>query len=277
MAKYRPIYIQIWKDPDFQELSPTDKLLFIYLCTNSATSESGIYSITAKTISSETTVKLSTVKQRLHNGLFKNILYDEERKVVFIKRFRKYNLGGKPDLIRRSIVQDCFCTPLSPLWAVFVKEYPQFETDITTVVKGFNNGKLTDQYSTLTLNLNNNVKSLNNTSSKTKVTKGGTQSTPSLFLKDIASVFSGLKTRRGYTSHQSGAEAKAIKDMLREEFKPDDILRAYDLVKAQPFFTDKNLSMMQVRNNIHEVLKNAQPERPKQKRRTPIAIFREHE
>jgi len=260
MAKYRPIYIQIWKDPDFQELSPTDKLLFIYLCTNSSTSESGIYPITAKTIADETSLDKETVAKRLHNGLFKNIRYDEENKIVFIKKFRKYNTGGQPALIRKSITQDCFCTPLSPLWAEFIAEYPEYEIDIKTVVKGFNNGCLTEQYPYV--NLNNNVKSYKITSPNDIVTKGASKDTPSPFIKNITIVFDKLKTRRGHGSSQNGAEAKAIRDMLKDGFSVENILKAYDLIKARPFFTDKNLSMMQVRKDIHEVLKNGKIGQP---------------
>ena len=68
MSGYRPIYKRIWKDPDFQELSAEDKLLFIYLCTNEMTSESGIYPVTAKTIIYETGLDDKTVVQRLSNG-----------------------------------------------------------------------------------------------------------------------------------------------------------------------------------------------------------------
>lgn len=246
MAKYRPIYIQIWKDPDFQELEPIDKLIFIYLCTNSSTSESGIYPITAKTIADETSIDLQTVRQRLNNGLFKNIFYDETNKVVFVKNFRKYNQGGKPELIRKSIVQDCFCTPNSPLWSKFVGEYPDYCQDIETVVKAFDNSLQTVKQGINTLNNNLNLNNKIKKGELPKITK---------WADETRLIFAGLKERRGYNSRNPKAEAKAIHDMLDEGVKTDGILRAYDIMKQRSFFTDKNLTMMMVKKDVHEVLK----------------------
>ena len=61
MAKYRSIHQKIWTDPDFQDYSANGKLIFIYLCTNASTSESGIYAITPKTISDETGIEKEKV------------------------------------------------------------------------------------------------------------------------------------------------------------------------------------------------------------------------
>lgn len=78
---------------------------------------------------------------------------------------------------------------------------------------------------------------------------------PPHFIELRKQVFTGLKERRDYVSRQPGAEAKAISQMLAEEFTPEQILQGYDLIKKQPFYQNKNLSMMQVRKDIHEVLK----------------------
>jgi hypothetical protein len=69
-------------------------------------------------------------------------------------------------------------------------------------------------------------------------------------------VFELLQDRRGYSSRQPPAEAKAISQMLEENFTPEQIIQAYDLMKKQNFYRDKYLSMMTVRKDIHEVLKN---------------------
>jgi hypothetical protein len=79
---------------------------------------------------------------------------------------------------------------------------------------------------------------------------------PPEFVTYRARVFELLKERRGYSSRQPPAEAKAISQMLEEQFTPEQIIQAYDIMKTKPFFRDKNLSMMNVRKDIHEVLKN---------------------
>jgi len=140
MAKYRPIFTRIWKDPDFEDLGPTEKLLFIYLFSNELTTDSGIYSISFKTISNETGIPLATVSELLANGKIKNIMYDEPLKLVFVVNFKKYNKGGKPALVEKGIVNDFKATKSSLLWDYFIKEYPIFKNALQTVDKRLDNG-----------------------------------------------------------------------------------------------------------------------------------------
>jgi hypothetical protein len=117
MAKFRPIYTKIWDDPDFIDYPPEDKLLFIYLCTNHKTNESGIYNISIKTIATDTGIIYESVMQRFNNCLItdgnqiinsslKNVYYDIENKLIFIRKFLKYNGGGNPQKVRISILSD---------------------------------------------------------------------------------------------------------------------------------------------------------------------------
>jgi DnaD/phage-associated family protein len=138
MAKFRAIYHQIWADEDFQLYTPEAKLIFIYLCTNNATSESGIYHVTKKTISNDTNIPIETVSQVLSNGL-KNVSYDLDNSCVYVKRFRKYNAGGQPNLIRLSIISDVKLLHMSKLWDEFIKDYPIYTDDVTNTLKLFDN------------------------------------------------------------------------------------------------------------------------------------------
>lgn len=140
MAIYRPIYTSIWKDPNFEKYKPMMKLIFIYLCTNESTTESGIYPITIKTISNETSISSKTVTNLLSIGL-KNVSYDFDNCCVFIKNFFKYNGGGRPDLLEKSIIKN-FKTTYTPLWKEFINIYPQFSNCLVTVSKQFVNSSL---------------------------------------------------------------------------------------------------------------------------------------
>jgi len=133
MAIYRPIYTNIWKDPTFEEYKPLMKLIFIYLISNESTTESGIYPITIKTISNETQIPIQTVTQLLTNGL-KNISYDSKNSFVFIKNFLKYNGGGRPDLLKKSIEKN-FKNFDTPLWNEFIEIYPEYSANLQTVGK----------------------------------------------------------------------------------------------------------------------------------------------
>jgi hypothetical protein len=112
------------------------KLIFLYLCTNELTTESGIYAISTRTISQETRVPEKTVIKLLSNGL-KNITYDFDNSCVFIKNFLKYNGGGRPELLRKSISNN-YEEFKTPLWNEFIKLYPNFSNGLQTVNQPFN-------------------------------------------------------------------------------------------------------------------------------------------
>ena len=65
MAKQRMINTKIWDDSYFSELKPTEKLLFIYLITNSLTNISWIYEIQLKRITFDTWLNISDLKKIL--------------------------------------------------------------------------------------------------------------------------------------------------------------------------------------------------------------------
>lgn len=147
MPGYRPIFKHIWKDPDFQELSPDDKLIFFYICTNDSITESGIYPLTPRTVANETGLSFDKVKAVFENGLYKNIEYDKEHRIIYVKNIRKYNTGGKPDLIRSSITKDLRNCPNTPLWENFFKDYPEYKglgNGCQTVLQRFSNDIVID-------------------------------------------------------------------------------------------------------------------------------------
>ena len=128
MAKYRPIYTNIWKDPNFQNFNSTEKIIFIYLFSNEQTSESGIYPITTQTIANETGLTKSSIDKVLVKGL-PNVCYDFERSFVFVVNFLTHNGKGRPDLVKKAIENENekFATPL---WAIFNYRYPYFKQEI---------------------------------------------------------------------------------------------------------------------------------------------------
>ena len=132
MAKYRAIYQTMWKDPDFQAYDPDAKLIFIYLCTNETTSESGVYPITEKTIADETGVRKDMVVKQLTNGL-KNVVYDTDNRFVYVRKFRLYNSGGRPELIQKSIANEYKLSKQSFLWSLFIEDYPEFKETMLSI------------------------------------------------------------------------------------------------------------------------------------------------
>ncbi|HDD35560.1 MAG TPA: hypothetical protein ENF30_02035, partial [Candidatus Desulfofervidus auxilii] len=131
MANYRPIFTKIWDDPHFAELSLEEQHIFLYLLTNSNTTESGIYPISPIIIARNTKVPVEKVKEAFNNPVFQHmVLYDAENKVVFIKKFLKYNARGNPKLLHKAILND-IKNIYTNLWLEFAKLYPEFIEDIT--------------------------------------------------------------------------------------------------------------------------------------------------
>ncbi len=63
---YRQIHVEMWDDPWVIELSPEDKLLFIYLFSNSRTNPIGLYEISQRVIAFETGLTRDSIVTSLH-------------------------------------------------------------------------------------------------------------------------------------------------------------------------------------------------------------------
>jgi hypothetical protein len=78
--KLRSVNTRFWEDPFIESLSPTEKLLFIYLLTNPLTNLIGIYEITIKRISYDTGITKENVEKGLKG-------FERVRKAFFIENF----------------------------------------------------------------------------------------------------------------------------------------------------------------------------------------------
>jgi hypothetical protein len=65
MSKLRSIDTAIWSDNWFENLTPVNKLLFIYLITNDKNNMLGIYEISIRKISFETGIEKQTIEKAL--------------------------------------------------------------------------------------------------------------------------------------------------------------------------------------------------------------------
>ncbi|SDO80336.1 DnaD domain protein [Halobacillus aidingensis] len=110
MAKFRQVYTEFWDDAKVtEEMTPEDKLFYLYLLTNPNTTQTGIYQITKKKAAFELGHSIESV-----NSLFdrfenyhKLIRYNPETREIAIRNWGKYNLnrGGKPmlDCVRKEL------------------------------------------------------------------------------------------------------------------------------------------------------------------------------
>ena len=121
MSTFRKIYTKFWKDGKvIEELTPEDKFFFVYLLTNPATTQIGIYQITKKQMSFELGYSIETINSLMdrfenHHKLIK---YNPSTREIAIKHWGRYNLdrGGKP-------MMDCINKELSIVSDVSLIEY----------------------------------------------------------------------------------------------------------------------------------------------------------
>lgn len=101
MSKLRSLSTAFWSDPFIEDLTPSQKLLFIYLITNDKTNMLGIYESSIKKMSFETGIK----KDELSKALDK---FEKEGKVKYVKNYvvlinymkhQKFNLNMKKSAI----------------------------------------------------------------------------------------------------------------------------------------------------------------------------------
>ena len=101
MAKFRHVYTEFWNDPDVMEtFTPEDKLFYLYLLTNSNTSQIGVYQITKKQMAFELGYSAETINSLVDRFVkhHKLVEYNPATREVAIINWGKYNLskGGKP-------------------------------------------------------------------------------------------------------------------------------------------------------------------------------------
>ncbi|WP_300279050.1 hypothetical protein [Peptacetobacter sp.] len=162
MAKYRAVQTIFWNDSKvIEDMTPDDKLFYLYLLTNPSTKQIGIYQITRKQMSFELGFSIeviNTLMNRFENNL-NLIKYDENTREICIKNWGKYNLnnGGKP-------VEDCIRKELKEIKNVdFIKIiYKKIENEkIKSIFNEFLKSKEDDDIID-NIDMNNSVNSYNN-------------------------------------------------------------------------------------------------------------------
>ncbi len=100
MAVYRQIHISFWQDPFILNLTPEEKYFYIYLMTNSKTSQCGVYQISKKIMELETGYNRETIDKLLTRFIeYKKIEYNEKTSEILIINWLKYNSSKSPKVI----------------------------------------------------------------------------------------------------------------------------------------------------------------------------------
>ncbi|TCJ04879.1 DnaD domain-containing protein [Cytobacillus praedii] len=100
MAKYRQVHVEFWQDGFVLDLTPEEKYFYIYLMTNSKTSQCGIYELPKRIIETETGYNRETVEKLLKRFIdYGKILYCDKSKEIMIINWIKYNGIRSPKVI----------------------------------------------------------------------------------------------------------------------------------------------------------------------------------
>lgn len=100
MAKYRQVHIEFWQDGFVLDLTPEEKYFYLYLMTNSKTSQCGIYELPKRIIETETGYNRETVDKLLQRFIdYGKILYDDSTKEIILLNWAKYNMIKSPKVI----------------------------------------------------------------------------------------------------------------------------------------------------------------------------------
>lgn len=97
MAVYRQIQITFWQDGFVLELTLEEKYFYLYLMSNSKTTQCGIYELPKKIIEIETGYNRETVEKLLKRFIeYGKILYSQETQEIMLLNWIKYNGSNSP-------------------------------------------------------------------------------------------------------------------------------------------------------------------------------------
>jgi len=101
VAVYRQVQITFWQDEFVLNLTPEEKFFYLYLMTNSKTTQCGIYELPKRVVEFETGYNAETVDKLLQRFTeYGKILYCNENKEIILLNWIKYNGSNSPKVKR---------------------------------------------------------------------------------------------------------------------------------------------------------------------------------
>ncbi|MBG9785603.1 conserved phage C-terminal domain-containing protein [Shouchella lehensis] len=102
MAKYRNVHIDFWQDGFVLDLTPEEKYFYLYLMTNSKTTQCGIYELPYRIMETETGYTRETVEKYIDRfEEYGKVSYNKGTKEVILLNWVKYNFINSPKVISR--------------------------------------------------------------------------------------------------------------------------------------------------------------------------------
>lgn len=136
MAKYRQLHTDFWNDGFVLDLTPEEKFFYIYLMTNSNTTQCGIYELPKRIIETQTGYNRETVdKLLLRFQEYNKIHYFDETKEIMILNWLKYNKPNNLNAVK-CVNREIKNIKYKKFISVFYKQCLDEELDIESIFKG---------------------------------------------------------------------------------------------------------------------------------------------
>lgn len=100
MAIYRSINIDYWQDGFILDLTPEEKYFYLYLMTNSKTTQCGIFEVPMKIMETETGYNRETIMKYINRFIsYEKIAYDSDTNEILLYNWIKYNRPTSPKVL----------------------------------------------------------------------------------------------------------------------------------------------------------------------------------
>lgn len=133
MAKYRNVHIDFWQDGFVLDLTPEEKYFYLYLMTNSKTTQCGIYELPKRIIETETGYNRETVDKLLIRFIdYGKIHYRESTKELMMLNWAKYNYIDSPK-VRKCIEKELKNVKYQAFVEIYLNNLKQYGYRIDTL------------------------------------------------------------------------------------------------------------------------------------------------
>ncbi|MGM7685165.1 DnaD domain-containing protein [Cytobacillus sp. Hm23] len=126
MAVYRQVHCEFWQDAFVLDLTPEEKYFYVYLMTNSKTTQCGIYELPKRIIETETGYNRETVDKLLQRFTeYGKIHYNEATKEIIILNWIKYNFINSPK-VKKCIAKEVAQVKHEPFRNLYITLLEQY-------------------------------------------------------------------------------------------------------------------------------------------------------
>ncbi|UVI31192.1 conserved phage C-terminal domain-containing protein [Paenibacillus spongiae] len=133
MATYRQVQTTFWQDGFVLSLTPEEKYFYLYLMTNSKTTQCGIYELPKRVIEMETGYNRETVDKLLDRFVnYNKIKYHEKTQEIIVVNWLRYNSINSPK-VKACIVKELKTVKNPAFIEIFYTLCKRYKYSIDTV------------------------------------------------------------------------------------------------------------------------------------------------